>query len=269
MAESIAQTFLEWTGNDYLTLFIISIVPIIELRGALLLMGGMNVNPIAGMFCCVAGSSIMIIPLILLIRPFIRKLKRSKYFAKFGRKMEENLAERAPDVSEEKDNVIKRKMSLDAKKFWGLFIFVAIPLPMTGSWTGSAIGSILDFKLWKAALAVFIGNIVAAGVLTLIITQVPSGFVDFFLYGFVILAVALFVVLYFTRAKRRETKFNTEKDKFGNRSLYELAQLEKEATENGEPLIKKEYIDDEGNKHIVVGTDENRNKRVVKSDDEI
>lgn len=269
MAESIANFFLEWTHNDYLTLFIISIVPIIELRGAIVLMGGMNVNQIAGMFCCVAGSSVMIIPLILLIRPLIRKLKKSKMFAKFARNMEENLSDRAPDVSDEKSNSLKKKMSLDAKKFWGLYIFVAIPLPMTGSWTGSAIGSILDFKLWKAALAVFIGNITAAGILTLMVHFVPAGYMDFVLYGFVILAVALAVSLYFTRASKKERKYEKEKDKYGNRSLYELARMEKEANENGEVLIKKEYVDDEGNKHIVVGNDETKNKRIIKPGDEI
>lgn len=268
MTETIANFFLSWTHNDYLTLFIISIIPIVELRGAIVIMGGMDVNAIAGMFCCVAGSSVMIIPLILLIRPLIRKLKKSKNFAKFGRKMEENLSDRAPDV-ESDGGAIKKKMSPDAKKFWGLFIFVAIPLPMTGSWTGSAVGSILDFKLWKAALAVFLGNIVAAGILTLLVWFVPGGYIDFFLYGFVILAVALFVTLFFTRSARRERKYQKEKARYGNRSLYELARLEKEAGENGEVLIKKEYVDDDGNKHIVVGNDESRNKKIINPDDEI
>ena len=58
-----------------------------------------------------------------------------------------------------------------------------------------------------------------------------------------------------------------EKDKYGNRSLYELAKLEQEANENGEVLIKKEYIDDDGNKHIVVGNDEKRNINAVSKDE--
>ncbi len=270
MTETIITFFRELTGNDYLTLFIISIIPIVELRGAIIFMGGMEgINMIAGMFCCVAGSSVMIIPIILLIRPLIRKLKRSKLFSKFGKRMEENLADRAPEVSGENENVIKKKMSLDLKKFWGTFIFVAIPLPMTGSWTGSAIAGILDFKLWKAALGVFLGNVVAAGILTVIVALVPAQYTDFVLYAFIILAVALCVILYFTRSSKRERKEAKEKDKYGNRSLYELAKLEEEANENGEVLIKKEYVDDEGNKHIVVGNDETRNKQVFDDHSEI
>lgn len=270
MTDAIITFFRELTGNDYLTLFIISIIPIVELRGAIIFMGGMEgINLFAGMMCCVAGSSVMIIPLILLIRPLIRKLKKSKTFAKFGRRMEQNLSERAPEVENADDNPIKKKMSLDAKKFWGTFIFVAIPLPMTGSWTGSAIASILDFKLWKAAIAVFIGNIVAAGILTLIVAVVPNKYADFVLYGFIILAIALCISLYFSRAAKREKKMAKEKDKYGNRSLYELAKLEQEANENGEVLIKKEYIDDDGNKHIVVGNDEKRNINAISSKEEI
>ena len=268
MTETIITFFRELTGNDYLTLFIISMIPIVELRGAIIFMGGMEgINLIAGMMCCVAGSSVMIIPIILIIRPLIRKLKRSKTFAKIGKRMEQNLAERAPEIDDDDKNIIKKKMSLDMKKFWGTFIFVAIPLPMTGSWTGSAIGGILDFKLWKAGLAVFLGNIVAAGILTIIVAFVPNQYADFVLYGFIILAIATCVTLYFTRSSKREKKEAKEKDRYGNRSLYELAKLEQEANENGEVLIKKEYIDDDGNKHIVVGNDESRNINAVSKEE--
>ncbi|MBR2485538.1 MAG: hypothetical protein IKB54_04195, partial [Clostridia bacterium] len=66
MTDTIITFFRELTGNDYLTLFIISIIPLVELRGAIIFMGGMEgINLIAGMMCCVAGSSVMIIPIIL------------------------------------------------------------------------------------------------------------------------------------------------------------------------------------------------------------
>lgn len=270
MTETIAEFLSQMTGgNDYLTLFVISIIPIVELRGAIVLMGGMEgINLAAGMFCCVAGSSVVIVPMILLIRPLIRKLKKSKTFAKFGRRMEANLADRAESAySESKQS--RGRMSVDTKKFWGLFAFVAVPLPMTGAWTGSAIGGILDFTLWKAALAVFLGNIVAAGILTLLVVFIPQGYMDFFLYGFIILAVVIFVSLYLTRMYRREKKAEAERARYENRSLYELAQMEKEANEEGVELIKKEYIDADGNRHIIIGRSEQANKAVVDDKDKI
>ena len=175
-------------------------------------------------------------------------------------------------VREEKIDEIKQKhkrkpISKDGKKFLGLFVFVAIPLPMTGAWTGSCIGSFLDFPVWKASLAVFFGNIVAGLILTTIAFFLPKQYADVFLYGFVILAIAIAVTLYFSRFKRLEKKRKEELEKYANKSEYELAVLKKEADQDGKVLIKKEYVDENGDKHIVIGHDEKRNKSIVDKDD--
>lgn len=141
---------------------------------------------------------------------------------------------------EEKEAKRKRKpLSKDTKKFLGLFVFVAVPLPMTGAWTGSCIGSFLDFPVWKASLAVFFGNIVAGLILTTIAYFLPRQYADVFLYGFVVLAIAIAVTLYFSRSKRNERKRNAELEKYSNKSEYELAVLKKEADKDGKVLIKK------------------------------
>lgn len=210
MTETIVQFCNDLTHNDYLTLFIISIIPIIELRGAIVIMTGMvGVNKIAGMFCCIAGSTVVIIPLILLIRPLIKQLKKTKTLGRLGHKMESHIKERASTVhNDEKCSKSKKKskrdVSLDSKKFWGLLAFVSVPLPLTGAWTGSAVGSFLDFPIWKAALAVFLGNIIAAMILTTIAIFLPTNYVDVFLYSFAALAVACAVGLYFAKVKRKE-----------------------------------------------------------------
>lgn len=273
----IIDFFRSIFNNDYLTLYVISIIPIIELRGAIVFMTGMFSSVqemIAGMFCCVAGSTTVILPLILLVRPLIRRMKRSKWFSKLAKSVEASIADRADSAySEEKERAAaangkrKRKpLSTDTKKFLGLFAFVAIPLPMTGAWTGSCIGSFLEFPVWKAALAVFLGNIVAGAILTVIAYFMPQQYADLFMYGFVILAVAIAVTLYFTRAKKIEKRRKEELARYGGKNEYELAVLSKEAQENGEFLVKKEYIDENGDKHIVIGRDSRRNEKAV--DDE-
>lgn len=263
-------------GNPYLTLYVISIIPIVELRGAILFMPYMFDTigeMMLGMLCCIAGSTTVIVPLILITRPLLKKLRRSKWFSKIGKRMEANLADRAESAYdeekiEEREAKRKRKpLSKDTKKFLGLFVFVAIPLPMTGAWTGSCIGSFLDFPVWKASLAVFFGNIVAGLILTTITYFLPRQYADVFLYGFVVLAIAIAVTLYFSRSKRNERKRNAELEKYSNKSEYELAVLKKEADKDGKVLIKKEYIDENGDKHIVIGRDEKRNKSVVDKDD--
>ena len=277
MIQDLINQISQAIGNPYLTLYVISIIPIVELRGAILTMPYMFPNGtirefMLGMMCCVAGSTTVILPLILLTRPLLRKLKHSKWFSKIGRRMESNLAERAESAYSEEEyqkNAAKRKkpMSKDAKKFWGLFAFVAVPLPMTGAWTGSCIGSFLDFPVWKASLAVFFGNIVAGLILTSIAYFLPQEYNNLFLYGFVILAIALAVSLYFIRSKRAEKKREQEIEKYKTKNEYELAVLKKEADESGKTLVKKEYIDENGDRHIVLGNDEKRNKSVVDKDD--
>lgn len=279
MIQDLITQISDAIGNPYLTLYVISIIPIIELRGAILFMPYLFDSiqeMMLGMLCCIAGSTTVIVPLILITRPFLRKLRRSKWFSKIGKRMEANLADRAESAySEEKNEKIdeikqkhKRKpMSKDGKKFLGLFVFVAIPLPMTGAWTGSCIGSFLDFPVWKASLAVFFGNIVAGLILTTIAFFLPKQYADVFLYGFVILAIAIAVTLYFSRSKRLEKKHKEELEKYANKSEYELAVLKKEADQDGKGLIKKEYVDENGDKHIVIGHDEKRNKSIVDKDD--
>lgn len=279
MIQDLITQISDAIGNPYLTLYVISIIPIIELRGAILFMPYLFDSiqeMMLGMLCCIAGSTTVIVPLILITRPFLRKLRRSKWFSKIGKRMEANLADRAESAySEEKNEKIdkikqkhKRKpISKDGKKFLGLFVFVAIPLPMTGAWTGSCIGSFLDFPVWKASLAVFFGNIVAGLILTTIAFFLPKQYADVFLYGFVILAIAIAVTLYFSRSKRLEKKRKEELEKYANKSEYELAVLKKEADQDGKVLIKKEYVDENGDKHIVIGHDEKRNKSIVDKDD--
>lgn len=276
MIEQLITQISNAIGNPYLTLYVISIIPIIELRGAILFMPYMFDTigeMMLGMLCCIAGSTTVILPLILITRPFLKKLRRSKWFSKLGKRMEANLADRAESAYNEEKNEQreahrKRKpMAKDCKKFLGLFVFVAIPLPMTGAWTGSCIGSFLDFPVWKASLAVFFGNIVAGLILTTVAYFLPRQYADVFLYGFVILAIAIALTLYFTRSKKIEKKRAEELEKYASKNEYELAVLKKEADEDGKVLIKKEYIDENGDKHIVIGHDEKRNKSIVDKDD--
>ena len=77
---------------------------------------------------------------------------------------------------------------------------------MTGAWTGSCVGSFWEFPVWKAALAVFLGNIVAAAILTVIAYFMPKQYADLFMYAFLILAIAIACVLFFSKLKKAERR---------------------------------------------------------------
>ncbi len=85
LSESIAEFLREFTGSDYLTLFLLSAIPLTELRGALIIMGGMSgVNRVLGFLCCVAGSAVIVPPVILLVRPLIHGLKSTRRLKSMG-----------------------------------------------------------------------------------------------------------------------------------------------------------------------------------------
>lgn len=279
MVATVIEFFRKiFDGNDFLTLYVISIIPIIELRGAILFMPGMFetfIDTYIGMWCCIAGSTTIIVPLILATRPLLRRLKRTRLFSKFAKSIEANLSDRAESAYNEaeqkrkdeeralKGKKPKRQFTVETKKFWGLFAFVAIPLPMTGAWTGSCIGSFLEFPVWKASLAVFLGNIVAGHILMAIAWFLPNEYADIFLAGFAILAVVLAVMLAYSRGRKNEKKRRTERAKYASKNEYELAVLQREAGEDGSIIIKKEYIDKHGDRHIIIGHDERKNSDAV------
>jgi uncharacterized membrane protein len=62
----------------------------------------------------------------------------------------------------------KNRARIEKYSFWGVALFVGIPLPMTGAWTGSLVAAIIDMKFWKAVLSALVGVLCAGVVMTLI-----------------------------------------------------------------------------------------------------
>ena len=71
---------------------------------------------------------------------------------------------------EERGN--SKRETVEKYKFWGLFIFVAIPLPGTGAWTGALIAGLMDMRLKRALPSITLGVVTAGLVVTLMTTGV-------------------------------------------------------------------------------------------------
>ena len=140
-----------------LVTLLISMVPVIELRGAIpvaILAHGLN--PVLAYFVAVVGNLIPVPFIIIFIRKifaFIRK------HIPFLNKMVDKLEEKGKS---KKDAVMKWG-------FWGLFLFVAIPLPGTGAWTGALIAAMLDMRLKRAFPSILLGVLTAGLVITLLV----------------------------------------------------------------------------------------------------
>ena len=148
MTETLVQWFVENLGGSAakeLVIFIISMIPILELRGGLLAAGPafLDVEMWRAIPICIVGNLIPVPFILLFITAIFNWLKKTKLF----RPMVEKLESRA----------MNKKDQIEKYEFWGLLLFVGIPLPGTGAWTGSLIAALLGIKFKKAFPAVVIG----------------------------------------------------------------------------------------------------------------
>jgi len=131
--------------------FLISMVPIIELRGAIPVATGMGLSPWVAIPVAMIGN-ILPVPFIVL---FIKKI--FAWMRKASPKLN-GIVDRMEAKAE------KNKAKVLRYAFWGLVLFVAIPLPGTGAWTGALIAAMLDMPLKKAFPSILLG-VVGAGVI--------------------------------------------------------------------------------------------------------
>ena len=144
--ESIAVWFTNTLGqyvSEEIVIFIISMIPILELRGGLIAASLLKVSLAKAIPICIIGNLIPIPFILLLIRPIFAWLRRTKLFRPLVEKLE--------------TKAMSKSGQIEKYEFWGLVLFVGIPLPGTGAWTGSLIASLLGIDWKKAFLAVVIG----------------------------------------------------------------------------------------------------------------
>ena len=142
-------------GNIVMT-FVISMVPVIELRGAIPLgvLNGLDVG--TAMVVSMIGNLVPVPFIIIFIRKIFKWMQtKSETLAKIVHKMEEK-------ADRKKDQFLKYE-------FWGLLLLVAIPLPGTGAWTGALVAAMLDMKLTRAFPAIAVG-VLTAGIIVTIAT---------------------------------------------------------------------------------------------------
>ena len=158
MTQSLVQGIIDAlsgrVGKEAIV-FIISMIPILELRGALLVAGPLLGVPVAKAIpLCILGNIIPVPFILLLITPIFNWMKGTKHLK--------------PLVDKLEAKAMKKKDQIEKYEFWGLVLFVGIPLPGTGAWTGALVASLIDMDIKKAFKAILIGICLAAVIMTLI-----------------------------------------------------------------------------------------------------
>ncbi len=142
-------------------------VPLIELRGAVPIGTGMFLPWHWTLIVAIIGNCLPI-PFILLFVKAILKWMRGCSVKLFN-KVSNWLFEKAD----------KNRPKIDRYGAWGLFLFVAIPLPGTGAWTGALVASLFDMKRGKTSLSIF-GGVITAGLIMTVVSQFGAQIINFF-----------------------------------------------------------------------------------------
>lgn len=148
------ESLVVWFSNtlgQYISakavVFIISMLPILELRGGFLAASLLKIPMLEAIPICIIGNILPIPFLLLFLKHVLKLLKKVSFLRGFVTRLE--------------SRALRKSDSIRRYEFWGLVLFVGIPIPGTGAWTGSLIATLLDVDVKKSSLAVLLGIVMA------------------------------------------------------------------------------------------------------------
>lgn len=191
MADKIAEFLLNLTHSNLLSILLISAFPLIELKGAIPIGAKLGVSLWQTAGLAYLGSTLVCIPVFFLLIPIFNLLKKIPFIKRFIEKVESVLYGKAKKIALKAKGVDDEKY---ARRLMArvLLIFVAVPLPVTGVWTGTAIAVFLGFKFKEAVFSLAAGNLIAGAIITLL-TYFFKDYVDYIILGLAVLAVVMLV----------------------------------------------------------------------------
>lgn len=148
-----------------LAAFIISMLPIVELRGGLIFASILKIPFAQAFIICYLGNILPIPFILFFLRKIFKWLKRFRPTARLVIKLEEKGH--------------KAAAKLGSSEIPGLFAFVAVPLPGTGGWTGALISVILDMQIRRAFPTIALGILAAGGIMSVLAYLIPGLFFNF------------------------------------------------------------------------------------------
>lgn len=166
----MVESLIDFFGNlpKELVVFIISLFPIVELRGGLIAASILGVPWFIAFPICVLGNMLPIPFILLFIKQIFKILKKIKFMRILIEKIE--------------GKADKKGSKLNKGRILGLFAFVAIPLPGTGAWMGALIANMLDIRIKKSFPTIFLGVFTAGIIMLIIAYALPDLFST--LFGF-------------------------------------------------------------------------------------
>ena len=164
-ANELATFFQDKIPNE-LIIFLISLLPILELRGGMIAAKLLQVDFLRAFVICYIGNILPIPFILLFIRKIFQFLRDKKGFSKLIEKLEIRSMRKSEKVKRWRD--------------WGLLLFVAIPLPGTGGWTGALIAALTDIRIKRSFPIIAVGILIAGIIMSVLTYLLPSVFSSIF-----------------------------------------------------------------------------------------
>ncbi len=198
------------THSDIATI-IISMFPIIELKGAIPI--GMSadlwgVHSLSGekaFILSLIGSSIVVPMIALTFTPLLKWFSSTKFFKNTATVINEKVNKHSNKI--EAQSLSSNKKPRTWLRCLLLFLFVAVPLPLTGVWTGTCVGVVMGLKLWQILLFVITGNIIAGLIIYFVLAIFPAITT---ILALIFLAIAIIVMAYLFYKIFLQRKKNSE-----------------------------------------------------------
>lgn len=150
MSETLAEYIVNLLGGKIspeFIAFIVSMLPILELRGGLIAAKLMQIDFLKAFVICFIGNMLPIPFILLFIRKIFNLMKKIPSVEKIIVKLEARS--------------IRKADKIEKYRLWGLLIFVGIPLPGTGAWTGALVADLLDIRIKHSLPVITIGVLIA------------------------------------------------------------------------------------------------------------
>jgi len=153
--EILIEKIVELFGGlgKEIVVFIVSLLPILELRGGLIAASILDVNFLPAYIISILGN-VLPIPLVLLfLERIFNWFKKFSWTKKIITKLEKK--------------ILSKKNQIEKYGYWGLMLFVGIPLPGTGAWTGSGLAVLLNLDKKKSFVYIILGVVMASIIMSL------------------------------------------------------------------------------------------------------
>jgi len=209
MSEAISDFLANVFNNNVIfATILISMIPLIELKGAIPFAmskdfwGANALGAWPALICSFFGGIVVTAIVAVAFKPFYNWVKDKKFFKSVVSFFTASAVKKSDEVEQKNKEQNQNKKTLI--KFFTVFLFVAIPVPGTGVYTGTVLAVLLGLNFGLTMVAVIIGNFVA-GLIIMFVCSIFPEFTSFFMLIFILLIVAFLVyrlIIHFVRKKQ-------------------------------------------------------------------